>query len=245
MLWEKLDEKLSSIREFFFSIRREVEYHTEIKIAFVIAALFLAVALIYSLQDWVRSGETEAGSGRKEFSKEKAVVAESIKEGPGVDTTVVVVYITGAVKRPGIYRMKPSSRLYDVVVKAEPLPDAALSFINLAEPLYDGEMIYIPTLSEAQEFGLKREILGKTASDLKNRSYFSDEKRGGSSASKVDINNASESELLSIPGIGPKTAQKIIDYRNRKGRIKDLEELLEIPGIGSKTLEKIKQYVSF
>lgn len=240
MFWKWIDEKLSSISDFLYSLRREIEYHTELRMALILTVVVVAIALLYNFY----FKTTHAGEEKKKNEKEsfKADISKDVflNSSQATNTTEVVVYITGAVEKPGVYRLKPSSRLYELIEIAKPRSDAAIQFINLAEPLTDGEMVYIPTAKEAEQFGIKNEIINSVKASSLSLS------RGDKNGSEViNLNTASEEDLCKIPGIGPKTAQKIIDFRSKKGRIRSLKELMEIPGIGEKTIEKIKDYVTF
>jgi competence protein ComEA len=64
-------------------------------------------------------------------------------------------------------------------------------------------------------------------------------------SSMVNINTASITELDRLPGVGPATAQKIIDYRNQIGRFSSIDQLLEVKGIGTKKLEQMRPYITF
>lgn len=240
MLWKWIDEKLSAISDFFYSLRREIEYHTELRMALILTVVVIVSSLLYSFY----FKATHVGVGRRANEKEslKTTVSKDvfIDSNQASNTTEIVVYITGAVEKPGVYRLKPSSRLYELIELAKPKNDAAIQFMNLAETLTDGEMIYIPTINEAEQFGIKNEIINSVKAGSLSLS------KGGKNGSEVvNLNTASEEDLIKIPGIGPKTAQKIIDFRRKKGQIRNLKELLEIPGIGEKTIEKIKNYVTF
>jgi competence protein ComEA len=145
----------------------------------------------------------------------------------------IVVYITGAVERPGVYRVPRDSRLVDAVALAGGfLEGADVTQINLAEKLEDGKQIAIPGMSN---FPTPQLVIG-----------------GGGllvtptppAGEPVNINTASVDLLVELPGIGPTTAQKIVDYRDENGPFERVEDLLKIPGIGPETLEKIRGLIT-
>jgi competence protein ComEA len=142
-------------------------------------------------------------------------------------TAIVVVQAAGAVLQPGIYRLGPGSRVDDLVHAAGGLaPDADPDRVNLAALLSDGEKIYIPRVGEAVP---------------------TDAATGGSSASSaaqpVDLNSASIAQLDTLPGIGPATAQAIIDYRSQHGRFRSVDELVNVRGIGPARLDQLRSLV--
>lgn len=147
----------------------------------------------------------------------------------------IAVYVCGAVKNPGIYHLNDGARVADAVYQAVPLASADLVNINLAEVVTDGQQIQLYT----------REAVG-TAAGTGNEPAAS----GGSAApagakpGKININKATLQDLDGIPGIGPSTAQKIIDYRQEKGKFKSVDELTNVSGIGEKKLDAIKQLLT-
>jgi competence protein ComEA len=145
----------------------------------------------------------------------------------------IVVYVTGAVQRPGVYTLPRDSRLVNVVEAAGGfLEGADLNQVNLAEAVKDEQQIVIPGLSTLPTPQL---TIGGDGL-LVTPTPFAGE--------KVNINKASAEELDKLPGIGPTTAQKIIDYREKNGPFQRIEDLLKIPGIGPSTLEAIKAMIT-
>jgi len=152
---------------------------------------------------------------------------------PTASPQPMVIYITGAVVRPGVYALPPGSRMLDAITAAGgPTDQADLSTINAAEPLEDGQQIEIPgAAGEATPvFTLGGGGLVLTATPLP----------GG----PVNINTADLAALDALPGIGPSTAQAILDYRTENGPFTSVEDLLKVPGIGSKTLEDLRPLIT-
>ncbi|WP_227767565.1 helix-hairpin-helix domain-containing protein [Zhaonella formicivorans] len=154
-----------------------------------------------------------------------AVEEKGLKEPEGVKE--ILVHISGAVEKPGVYSLKSGSRVNDAVFLAVPLAEADLDALNLAAPLVDGQKIPVPKKGEAPP-----QIAGAQGIS------------SGSGTGKVNINTAGLAELDSLPGIGPATAQKIIDYRTQHGGFKSVEELDQVSGIGAKKLEELKELVT-
>ena len=148
-----------------------------------------------------------------------------------------VIYITGSIKVPGVYEIESGSRVYQAVDKAGGLTSEADPVaINMASALADGMHVHVPSLKErsnSPDPGMSSTPIGKIS-----HSYSSNEQ------GKTDINRADLSELQSLPGIGPKTAENILSYRKERGCFSSVEELLKVKGIGPKKLEAIKDCVT-
>jgi competence protein ComEA len=138
--------------------------------------------------------------------------------------TLLVVDVAGAVRRPGLYRLPRGSRIDDAIAAAGgPAASAQLDAVNLAAPLADGEQIVVPV----------RAAGGAAAVPSSP----------GSAAGPLDLNSATAEQLEALPGIGPVTAQKILDYRQAHGPFHSLAELEAVPGIGPGRLAQLKGLV--
>jgi len=135
----------------------------------------------------------------------------------------LVVHVVGAVHRPGLYRFASRSRVADAVARAGGATrHADLTLVNLAAPLADGTQVVVPVKAPPGS-------VGSTAG-------------GGATApaGPVHLNVATLEQLDSLPGVGPVTAQKILDYRQKHGAFSSLEELDAIPGIGPARIEQLR-----
>jgi len=142
----------------------------------------------------------------------------------------IVVHITGAVPRPGVYALAQGSRVQDAISAAGGfLAEAEKAGINLARMLEDGEQLEIPYLEGSSPVILEAPPAMTEAP---------------SSADLININFASQAELESLPGIGPTTAQKIILYREQNGSFLTTEDIINVPGIGPGTYERIKDLIT-
>jgi competence protein ComEA len=147
------------------------------------------------------------------------------------------VHVSGAVKKSGVYRLAPESRVADAIEQAGGATEHAdLDALNLAEPIQDGQKIHVPR---------KGEVSAPTVASVPP----SRTPRGTPQAAAatpqfpIDLNTATAEQLEAIPGIGPVLAQRIIEYRQTRGRFQSVDELLEVRGIGSKRLENMRPYV--
>ena len=146
----------------------------------------------------------------------------------------IVVYICGAVKNTKVVTLKENSRICDAIDAVGGLTnDADLTNINLAYPLEDGEKIYIPKKGELLE---EEHILSSTPQSYST--YFNT-----SSNKKININSATQTELETLPGIGPSTALKILEHKKNNGNFSSIEDIKDIPGIGESKYESIKDYI--
>jgi competence protein ComEA len=136
----------------------------------------------------------------------------------------VVVDVVGAVRWPGLYRLPQRARIADAVTRAGgSTAKADLAQVNLAAPLADGEQVVIPQRGALAPGG------AATAS--------------GPSNAPVQLSTATLEQLDSLPGVGPVTAQKILDYRQEHGAFHSVDELDAVPGIGPKRLDQLRKLV--
>jgi competence protein ComEA len=173
---------------------------------------------------------------------ENISVTEETKEKE--ENSKIMIHIAGAVQKEGILELDKNSRIADAIEKAGGLKEeACLDNINLAEILEDGSKIDIPTKTDAesQEHEVESTIKqSKTQSTTKSDTITSQQTQKG----KININTASQSELENLPGIGPSTASKIIEYRKENGKFKSIENIKDVKGIGDSKYNKIKDYIT-
>lgn len=149
----------------------------------------------------------------------------------------IIVDINGEVSKPGIYKLKSGSRVYELIEKAGgETKNADLSALNLAAKLQDGEKIIVPKKNSLSV----NTILDNTTQINNNQTTNSKITAG----QIININTATEAQLDTLPGIGPATAKKIIDYRNTQGKFSTKEDLLKVKGIGEKKFTQIKNYIT-
>ena len=131
----------------------------------------------------------------------------------------IYVFVCGAVKNPGVYELTQGSRAFEAIVAAGGFAeDAAENEVNQAEILKDEMKLYIPTW---QEFERQQE----------------------EESDKININKASQADLMTIPGVGEAKANQIIQYREENGSFQNIEDIMLISGIKEGLFNKIKDYI--
>jgi len=158
---------------------------------------------------------------------EAKVVEHAALEAEELAPRKVVVHVVGAVNEPGLYTLDEGSRIDDAVRRAGGAkPKAALELVNLAAPVADGQQVVVPMRS------------GPAGAPATAESAS-----GGAAGGPVHLNTATLEDLDALPGIGPVTAQKILDYRTARGAFSSVDELDAVPGIGPARLEQLKPLV--
>jgi competence protein ComEA len=180
-------------------------------------ALLLAAALLVGGRHLAGAGASSSGPVAPPARLELAREAEA---------PALVVHVVGAVRRPGLYRLREGSRVADAVERAGgATAKADQSLVNLAAPIADGVQIVVPR--QAPEAAAA--AAGGSATEA------------GASAGPVHLNTATLEQLDALPGIGPTTAQKILDFREKHGAFASVDELDAVPGIGPARLEQLRE----
>jgi competence protein ComEA len=140
-------------------------------------------------------------------------------------SAAVVVDVVGAVRSPGLYRFRQGARIADAVARAGGATRKAdLALVNLAAPLADGQQIVVP-----------RRVKSAGAAAAAG---------GAGGTGPVHLNTATLEQLDALPGVGPVTAQKILDYRQEHGAFSSVDELDAVPGIGPARLDQLRDLVA-
>jgi competence protein ComEA len=143
-----------------------------------------------------------------------------------VAAKLLVVDVAGAVRRPGLYHLRSGSRIDDAIAAAGgSTAKAQLDAVNLAAPVADGEQVVVPGRG-----------VGAAA-------VSSSPAAGSSPSPPLDLNTATLAQLEALPGVGPVTAQKILDYRQAHGPFHSVAELEGVPGIGPAHMAQLKGLV--
>lgn len=193
-----------------------------------VAALIAVVVLIAAVGVWRHAATREHSQALAQSSSEgEESEAASVAAGPsappssGEHPDDVVVYVSGAVASPGVLTLPSSSRVIDAITAAGgATPEADLESINLARIIVDGEQIRVGVVGESPP-----SASAGTGTDAQ---------------ACVRLATATETELQTLPGVGPALAQRIISYRATHPRLTSVEELDDVPGIGPSLIEKIR-----
>ena len=154
----------------------------------------------------------------------------------------IIVHITGEVKKTGILTLNKGARIADAIKAAGgTTSEADINEVNLAYELQDGQKIYIPNKKDKQKNESKVYI---TTESGNNVIIEGNTLETGGKSKKVNINNATKSELETLPGIGEAMANRIIEYREQNGKFQKIEDLKNVKGIGDAKFDKIKELVT-
>lgn len=165
------------------------------------------------------------------------------------DNEKIYVYITGEVNNPGIVVLPIGSRIVDAIDCAGGITQKAdIMKVNLVYMLQDGMKVNIPSSIELKnnpnfEYITMSSGDEKNDSNIKNATTVDTKSESAFKVSNVNINTATQTELETLPGIGPSLALKIINYRKENGKFKSIEELKSVNGIGENKYEEIKKYI--
>ena len=203
----------------------------KIKIIATITFIILA-GTVYSVSTMIKGGKAD---DRIELVVTDSVISTSDEAGSHFDSsddstkddsnTDIYVHICGAVINPGVYQVPAGTRVYQALELAGgSSDDAYLSGINLADKLADGQKVYIPAEGENAE--------GILSIDS-----------GGVQSVMININTASEAELMTLPGIGQSRAKDIINYRVKNGLFESIDDIMKVSGIKEAAFEKIKDLI--
>ena len=181
----------------------------------------------------------------KEGEKNQIAVKESTDkvEEKQRQHSEIAVYISGEVKTPQVVRMKTGDRLVDAVEKCGGMTkDADLNAVNLALLLKDEAHYIIPKIGDTSIEAT--DSSGYTSTTGENEVKQNNSNNSNPSSPKVNINTADKTTLISLPSIGGKTAQKIIDYRENVGKFQTKEDLKNVSGIGDKKYSQLEDLIT-
>ncbi|KRL04635.1 helix-hairpin-helix domain-containing protein [Liquorilactobacillus oeni] len=212
-------------------------------IGIIAGAVFIGANLF---KQTAGSKETQLVSATSSSLNSKKVSYKNDKEqqnNSAASKKLFYVDIKGAVKKPGVYRVKTGMRVDDAVKAAGGFEELAdQNQVNLALKLNDQQIIYIPYRGEFSN-KLTTTVEASENSSVQVQAKGEDTGPSQDSNSQIDLNAAKKEDLLKIPGIGEKKAEQILAYRTEHGNFKQLDELKSISGIGEKSFEKLKAYL--
>jgi competence protein ComEA len=183
-------------------------------------AALLAVVLLAAL---VLVGRRLADTGAAHPARAAPAALEQMESA----VPARVVHVAGAVHRPGLYRLNDKARVADAIARAGGgTRRADLSAVNLAAPLVDGSQVLVPARAPPVPSGA------------------SAPGGAGLAGGKVSLSTATLEQLDGLPGVGPVTAQKIVDWRTANGAFRSVDDLDAIPGIGPARIEQLRDLVT-
>ena len=186
----------------------------------VAAVLLGLVVLVVALRHEAHGGASDPPLRVAPIIPKANASGAGLRSGASASARLLVVDVAGAVRRPGLYRLRQGARVADAVARAGGLTrHADRTLINLAALLADGEQVLV----SAQGGGAPAAAAG-----------------GGAPSAPVHLNSAGAEELDTLPGVGPVTAEKIVAYRAQHGPFTSLDGLDAIPGIGPARIESLK-----
>ncbi len=189
-----------------------------------VLALSLA-ALVACVLVWRHAHAASAGAGGLPALRVQPVAVGASMSGARARTPLLVVDVAGAVRRAGLVRLPPGSRVADAVARAGGFARTAdRNGVNLAAPVSDGQQVLVPSHAAAGQ------ATAAPAGDALP-------------AGPVSLSSATAEQLDSLPGIGPVTAQKIVGYRSQHGAFRSVDELDAIPGIGPARIAELQGLV--
>lgn len=160
------------------------------------------------------------------------------------DTGACYVYVCGAVCVPGVYALEQGSRIYEALALAGGLTgEASVSAVNQAETVRDGQMIYIPTEEEVQKGIVLSAETASGGSWTDSSALGSGADSSMDSDSRLNLNTATASELMTLPGIGQTKADSILAYREKHGEFSSVEEIMNVDGIKEGVYNRIKDSI--
>jgi competence protein ComEA len=163
----------------------------------------------------------------------------SVSVAPARDGSAIV-HVVGAVRRPGVYRLRLGQRVEDAIRRAGGARDSAdLQAINLAAKIADGQQVVVPRRAVAvRGSGVAASGGGPDGASAGGGAA------GAAPSAPVNLNSATAEQLDTLDGVGPATAQKILEYRTQHGGFSSVDDLAQVSGIGPKKLEALKAQVT-
>jgi competence protein ComEA len=184
-----------------------------------------AVLIVLAVVVLALVGRRLAAAGTAQAPARQAVALHAASSGGPSAAPRIVVYVVGAVRRAGLVRLAEGARVADALAGAGgPTRRADLTLVNLAAPVADGQQVVVPVRGAGG---------GGTA--------------GGAAAGsgmRVSLASATLDQLDALPGVGPVTAQKILDWRQAHGPFRSVDDLDAIPGIGPARIEQLRDLVT-
>ena len=249
-------------QSFFFLIIDDPKKRKQLMISLVVLIVIIIGVARYASQENTNAGEIVQSDNLVSQEQESSSVSaepvldtmpgEIIEVPAPTQPIAVFVDVGGAVVRAGVIALSPGSRITDAIEAAGGLTEYAdISVINRAQIVADGDKIYIPTVSEVENGHIKPSVglvtgTGSGAAvngTVQGTPVHAGNAPGTDAQGRINLNTADSSTLQLLNGVGPATAQKIIDYRSAQGQFKRVEDIMNVSGIGQKTYERLKDEI--
>jgi len=214
----------------------------------IAAGVVMALALGYALPQH-RASHADIGAVPEATVPAQLLVSDQSVSSlsPSPRPTQIAVYVCGDVRRPGVYTFSSSARVTDGIARAGgALPDADLEQLNLAELLSDAMKVDVPKKGQIVATG-SLDLITSTTGNRGFRRHSS--RHAGTSRGKLqpgqtlNVNTASESELIALPGVGPGLARRIVEYRSANGPFQSVDDLQNVSGIGPSKFDRMAPYI--
>lgn len=188
---------------------------------------------------------SDSGKHTSDVDIDNGSEAVSDKE---MQQAMIYVDVCGAVANPGVFQLAAGSRVFQAIEAAGGyLPEAALTCVNRAGVLTDGQQLYILTQEEMERQGLDPAEMAGASDGQMNGSAGTGQNTGMTAQvqqdNRININTADEAQLTTLTGIGATRAQAIIAYREENGPFAAIEDIMNVQGIKEGTFAKIKDEI--
>lgn len=191
---------------------------------YVLLSVFAVILYMF----WTKESDIPLTDQLLAQSEQKPSIENEQEEKKENFPVILKVDVKGAVKNPGVYSVTENDRVIDVIERAGGFSKKAdATKINLSQKVSDEMVIYVPQV-------------GEEIQEMPNLINNQQTEKDG----KININEADETVLQTLPGIGRAKAQAIIEYRNQNGPFQKIEDLMNVSGIGQKTFEKLADFIS-
>lgn len=197
----------------------------------VYAALGVAIVAL-GLRSLLAPAAAPAPPGTTPGPSPQTATTGAVTVAQTAPSTAIVVHVVGAVAEPGLYRLRDGARVADALERAGGTTGkAALDGVNLAAKVADGQQVVVPRRGAAGAPA----VTGPGGASVAT---------GAPAGGPVSLSSATLEQLDTLPGVGPATAQKILDHRDASGGFRSVDDLASVPGIGPKRLAALRDAVA-
>jgi competence protein ComEA len=209
-------------------------------------AAYAACVVLVALLGWRVLRSDGSASTASVASRGAATTSTDASDAPSVSAPArdgsAVVHVVGAVRRPGVYRLRVGQRVEDAIRRAGgAVRTTDLQAINLAAKIADGQQVVVPR--RAAPGGRGAAASGGVGAAAASGGAGAGG-AGAAPSAPINLNSATAEQLDTLDGVGPATVQKILEYRTQHGGFASVDDLAQVSGIGPKKLEALKAQVT-